>query len=78
MTQRLHLVSGGEVPSPRKILVKAVTQTNIAGMSREKATACAARKAGAQRRLGHAHLRPFIAPLHIWRDDGQSPEALQS
>ncbi len=69
MTQRLHLVFGGELVSPQKNVFKDVSKIHIVGMYPDYATAFSAWKAEAQRTVDNAHMRYFIAHLHRLRDE---------
>lgn len=69
MTQRLHLVFGGELVSPNKTTFKDVSKIHIVGMFPDFASAKAAWKAEAQRTVDDAHTRYFIAHLHRLRDE---------
>jgi hypothetical protein len=69
MTQRLHLVFGGELVSPAKNVFKDVSQIHIVGMFPDYASAFSAWKAEAQRTVDNAHMRYFIAHIHRLRDE---------
>ena len=69
MTQRLHLVFGGELTDPSKTAFKDVNDIHIVGMFPDYASAHAAWKAEAQRTVDDAHTRYFIAHLHRLRDE---------
>ena len=69
MTQRLHLVFGGELASPQQNVFRDVGQIHVAGIFPDYASAFAAWKAEAQRTVDNAHMRYFIAHLHRQRDD---------
>ena len=73
MTQRLHLVFGGELVSPDKSVFKDVDAIHVVGIFPNYESAHAAWKAEAQRTVDNAHMRYFIAHLHRLREDG-SPE----
>lgn len=73
MTQRLHLVFGGELVSPDKTVFKDVDAIHVVGIFPNYEAAHAAWKAEAQRTVDNAHMRYFIAHLHRLREDG-SPE----
>lgn len=73
MTQRLHLVFGGELVSPDKSVFKDVDAIHVVGIFPNYEAAHAAWKAEAQRTVDNAHMRYFIAHLHRLREDG-SPE----
>ena len=72
MTQRLHLVFGGELVSPDKSVFKDPGQIHVVGMFPDYATAHAAWKAEAQRTVDNAHMRYFIAHIHRLRDEERS------
>jgi hypothetical protein len=72
MTQRLHLVFGGELVSPSKTVFKDVSKIHVVGMFPDYATAFNAWKAEAQRTVDDAHMRYFIAHIHRLRDEGQA------
>jgi hypothetical protein len=73
MTQRLHLVFGGELVSPDKSVFKDVDAIHVVGIFPNYESAHAAWKAEAQRTVDNAHMRYFIAHLHRLREDG-TPE----
>ncbi len=70
MTQRLHLVFGGELVSPEKAVFKDVGDLHVVGIFANHETAVAAWKSEAQRTVDNAHMRYFIAPLHQLREAG--------
>jgi Domain of unknown function (DUF4170) len=72
MTQRLHLVFGGELVSPTKNVFKDVSALHVVGMFPDYETAFVAWKAEAQRTVDNAHMRYFIANIHRLRDE-ESP-----
>lgn len=69
MTQRLHLVFGGELVSPDRTQFKDPDNIHIVGMFPDYASAHAAWKAEAQRTVDDAHTRYFIAHIHRLRDE---------
>ncbi|MFM2355798.1 MAG: hypothetical protein RLZZ528_1534 [Pseudomonadota bacterium] len=69
MTQRLHLVFGGELVSPTKTVFKDVSKIHVVGVFPDYDSAKAAWKAEAQRTVDDAHMRYFIAHLHRLRDE---------
>jgi Domain of unknown function (DUF4170) len=71
MTQRLHLVFGGELISPDTSTFKDASQIHIVGMFPDYASAHAAWKNEAQRTVDNAHMRYFIAHIHRLRDEAQ-------
>ena len=64
MTQRLHLVYGGELETPNKTVFKDPTNVHVVGVFPNYVTAYNAWKAEAQRTVDDAHTRYFIAELH--------------
>ncbi|MEJ6477726.1 MAG: DUF4170 domain-containing protein [Octadecabacter sp.] len=72
MTQRLHLVFGGELVDPTKNAFKDVDNIHIVGMFPDYAAAFDAWKDNAQRTVDNAHMRYFIAHIHRHRlrDEG--------
>ncbi len=69
MTQRLHLVFGGELIDPTKNAFKDVNAIDLVGMYPDYATAYDAWKNAAQRTVDNAHMRYFIAHIHRLRDE---------
>jgi hypothetical protein len=69
MTQRLHLVFGGELINPTKNAFKNVDDIHIVGMYPNYAAAYAAWKSEAHRTVDNAHMRYFIAHIHRLRDE---------
>jgi hypothetical protein len=75
MTQRLHLVFGGELEDPTGTVFRDVSQIHIVGMFPDYASAHAAWKAEAQRTVDNAHMRYFIAHLHRLVDEEAAASA---
>ncbi|MDW4498326.1 DUF4170 domain-containing protein [Sulfitobacter sp. D35] len=71
MSQRLHLVFGGELVDPSKNTFKNVDDLHIVGIFPDYQSAFNAWKAEAQRTVDNAHMRYFIAHLHRLRDEEQ-------
>lgn len=69
MTQRLHLVFGGELVEPSKTVFKDVEDIHLVGVFPTYELAYNAWKAEAQRTVDNAHMRYFIAHLHRLRDE---------
>ena len=69
MTQRLHLVFGGELTDPSTNVFRDVDDIHIVGIFPDYATAYNAWKSEAQRTVDNAHMRYFIAHLHRLRDE---------
>ncbi|NJN05902.1 MAG: DUF4170 domain-containing protein [Rhodobacteraceae bacterium] len=78
MTQRLHLVFGGELIDPTKTAFKDVNDIHIVGIFPDYATAYNAWKAEAQRTVDNAHTRYFIAHLHRLRDEETGASAVEA
>lgn len=77
MTQRLHLVFGGELVDPSKSTFTDVNDIHIVGMFADYASAHKAWKAEAQRTVDNAHMRYFIAHIHRLRDEEQPASATE-
>lgn len=69
MTQRLHLVFGGELVDPQKTVFQNVDEIDIVGIFPSYAEAYNAWKEAAQRTVDNAQMRYFIAHLHRLRDE---------
>lgn len=69
MTQRLHLVFGGELVDPGGTTFKNVDDVHVVGVFPNYAKAFDAWKREAQRTVDNAHTRYFIAHLHRLRDE---------
>ena len=69
MSQRLHLVFGGELVDPTKNVFKDVDDIHVVGIFPDYQTAYDAWKAEAQRTVDDAHTRYFVAHLHRLRDE---------
>ncbi len=69
MTQRLHLVFGGELVDPTKSVFKNVDDIQVVGIYPNYQAAFDAWRAEAQRTVDNAHMRFFIAHLHRLRDE---------
>lgn len=81
MTQRLHLVFGGELVNPQSNVFRDVSEIHVVGMFPDYATAFNAWKAEAQRTVDNAHMRYFIAHIHRLREEeksGSDTEAMGS
>ncbi|WP_308915837.1 DUF4170 domain-containing protein [Jannaschia sp. LMIT008] len=72
MTQRLHLVFGGELVNPQSTQFADMDKIDIVGMYPDYATAYDAWKQAAQRTVDDAHMRYFIAHIHRLRDEEQA------
>lgn len=77
MTQRLHLVFGGELEDPSKTVFRDVDDIHIVGMFPDYASAHKAWKAEAQRTVDNAHMRYFIAHIHRLRDEEKAASATE-
>ncbi len=69
MTQRLHLVFGGELVDPQRTEFRDVNALDVVGIFPDYASAYAAWKGAAQASVDDAHTRYFIAHLHRLRDE---------
>lgn len=70
MTQRLHLVFGGEMTDLRGSEFRDTKDIHVVGIFPDYASAHAAWKANAQRTLDSAQTRYFIAHIHRLLDEG--------
>ncbi|MEL7260105.1 MAG: DUF4170 domain-containing protein [Pseudomonadota bacterium] len=77
MTQRLHLVFGGELVDPSKNVFKDVDDLHIVGIFPNYDAAFNAWKAEAQRTVDNAHMRYYIAHLHRLRDEENAATATE-
>ncbi|MEM9433635.1 MAG: DUF4170 domain-containing protein [Pseudomonadota bacterium] len=77
MTQRLHLVFGGELVDPSKNAFKSVEDIHIVGMYPDYASAYNAWKSEAQKTVDNAHMRYFIAHIHRLRDEETAASATE-
>lgn len=77
MTQRLHLVFGGELVDPSTTTFRNVDDIHVVGIFPDYASAHSAWKAEAQRTVDNAHMRYFIAHLHRLRDEETSSSSTQ-
>lgn len=77
MTQRLHLVFGGELVDPQKNVFRDVSQIHIVGMFPDYESAFKAWKGEAQRTVDNAHMRYFIAHIHRLRDEARAGSATE-
>ncbi|KPU83389.1 inositol monophosphatase [Marinosulfonomonas sp. PRT-SC04] len=69
MTQRLHLVFGGELIDPTKNVFKDINDIDVVGMFPNYEAAYNAWKSAAHRTVDNAHMRYFIAHIHRLRDE---------
>lgn len=69
MSQKLHLVFGGELVSPSSTTFRDPDQIHVVGIFPNYESAHKAWKAEAQRTVDNAHMRYFIAHLHRLRDE---------
>ena len=77
MTQRLHLVFGGELVDPSRNVFKDVDDLHVVGIFPDYETAYNAWKAEAQRTVDNAHMRYYIAHLHRLRDEENAATATE-
>ena len=71
MTQRLHIVFGGELVDPSSTEFKNVEDIHVVGVFPDYATAYDAWKSEAQRTVDNAEMRYFIAHVHRLLDEEQ-------
>lgn len=69
MTQRLHLVFGGELVTPTRNVFKDPANIHVVGIFPDYASAYNAWKSEAHRTVDDAHSRYFIAHIHRLRDE---------
>lgn len=69
MTQRLHLVFGGELTDTRGTEFRDVARIDVVGVFPDYDSAFAAWKARSQATVDNAQMRYFIAHLHRLRDE---------
>ncbi len=69
MTQRLHLVFGGELKDPSKTAFRDPEDIHIVGMFPNYEKAYNAWKSEAHKTVDNAHMRYFIAHIHRLRDE---------
>ncbi len=69
MTQRLHLVFGGELTNPQHNTFRDTDAIDIVGIFPSYAKAYDAWKGAAHSTVDNAHMRYFIAHLHRLRDE---------
>lgn len=77
MSQRLHLVFGGELVNPSGSEFRDTNKIHVVGIYPDYASAFAAWKAEAQRTVDSAHTRYFIAHLHRLRDEEREISATE-
>lgn len=77
MTQRLHLVYGGELVDPTKNEFKDVDDIHVVGIFPDYESAYNAWKGEAQRTVDNAHMRYFIAHLHRLSDEDSPASATE-
>ena len=77
MTQRLHLVFGGELTNPQGTQFRDTDNIHIVGIFPNYQAAYDAWKAEAHRTVDSAHTRYFIAHLHRLRDEELAASATE-
>ncbi|WP_333826991.1 DUF4170 domain-containing protein [Pararhodobacter sp.] len=78
MTQRLHIVFGGELVSPASNEFVDPAKIHVVGLFPDYASAHRAWKAEAQRTVDHATTRYFIAHLHRLMEESNEHSPTQS
>ena len=69
MARRLHLVFGGELADPERMIFRNLEEIDIVGISPDYESARDAWRSNAQRTVDNARTRYFIADLHRLRED---------
>ncbi len=77
MTQRLHLVFGGELIDPAQNTFKDMDDIHIVGMFPDYQSAFDAWKSAAHRTVDNAHMRYFIAHIHRLTDEQTAASATE-
>jgi len=77
MTQRLHLVFGGELENPGQTVFRNTDDLHIVGIFPNYETAYNAWKAEAQRTVDNAHMRYFITHMHRLLDEADGTSLTQ-
>ena len=77
MTQRLHLVFGGELVTPSENVFKNVDDIHVVGIFPDYDSAYNAWKSEAQRTVDNAHMRYYIAHLHRLREEETAASATE-
>lgn len=70
MTQKLHLVFGGELVDPSKKQFRNVNEIDVVGIFADYDSAFKAWRGKAQQTVDNAHMRYFIAHIHRLREEG--------
>jgi hypothetical protein len=68
MAQRLHLVFGGALIDPTKVVFSDTDAIDVIGIFPSYETAYSAWKAASQASVDDAHMRYFIADIHKLRE----------
>ncbi len=71
MTQKLHLVFGGELEDPSAKKFRDVSDIDIVGIFPDYESAHSAWRGKAQATVDNAHMRYFIAHIHRLREEGK-------
>lgn len=71
MTQKLHLVFGGELIDPSGAKFRDVDAIDIVGIFPNYESAYKAWRGAAQRTVDNAHMRYFVAHIHRLREEGE-------
>ena len=77
MTQRLHLVFGGEMTDTQRSEFRDPDEIDIVGIFPDYQSAYNAWKSKAQSTVDNAHMRYFIAHLHRLRDEEAETSATE-
>ena len=77
MSQRLHLVFGGELTDPQHNTFRDTDAIDIVGIFPSYAKAYDAWKGAAHSTVDNAHMRYFIAHLHRLRDESSEASSTE-
>lgn len=77
MSQRLHLVYGGELEDPTTKVFRNPDEIDVVGVFPDYESAFSAWKAKAQQSVDNAHARYFIAHLHRLDDEETATSSTQ-
>ena len=75
MARHLHLVFGGELEDPERVIFRDLKEIDVVGIFPDYETAYDAWKAVAQQTVDNARMRYFIADLHRLRENAAPPGA---
>ncbi len=73
MARRLHIVFGGELADPERVVFRDLNEVDLVGIFPDYQTAYDAWKEVAQKTVDNARMRYFIADLHRLRESAPPP-----